>query len=40
MGEKCCFTCKNYIGGGYCRINEEMKCSDSEFELWKEKKNG
>lgn len=40
MGEKSCFTCKNYLGGGCCRINEEMECPDSEFELWEEKKNG
>lgn len=40
MGEKSCFTCKNYLGGGCCGINEEMECSDGEFELWEEKKNG
>ena len=37
MGEKSCFTCKNYLGGGCYMINEEMECSDSEFELQEEK---
>lgn len=37
MKEKSCCTCVNYLGGGCCRINEEIECGDGEFELWRQK---
>lgn len=40
MKEKSCCTCKYYLGGGYCKINEEAECGEGKFELWEEKKNG
>lgn len=30
-----CSTCKHYLGGGYCRLNEEAECRDGGgYELW------
>lgn len=37
MKEKSCCTCKYYLGGGYCKINEEAECGCGEFELWEDK---
>lgn len=37
MGEKILFHMQEL---SWWMINEEMECSDSEFELWEEKKNG
>lgn len=42
MEEKCCETCRNYMGGGYnqCRVNLEAECAAGEFEAWEEKEDG
>lgn len=41
MKEKSCCTCANYLGGGCCKINEEMECCDGgEFELWRRMNDG
>ena len=40
--EKCCETCRHYLGGGYnnCRLNLEAECAAGEFEAWESKDGG
>lgn len=32
-----CVGCKNYLGGGCCRINLEAECGKGEHEAWEDK---
>ena len=34
MERKSCEGCKQYLGGGCCRINMELECGKGEFELY------
>ena len=33
-----CATCRNYLGGGCCRINLEADCAAGGFEAWEPRK--
>lgn len=40
MGVKTCVGCKNHLGGGCCRLNEEAECQEGGgYELWEGKED-
>ena len=38
MDLNCC-GCRNYLGGGHCRINLEKECAYGDFEAYEEAEN-
>ena len=37
MDNRCCDTCRYYLGGGQCTVSLEQECKDGGYEAWEAK---